>query len=230
MIVLINYFSGELLRRMSSLLLALNPSLTLQFNIIKHKITESNKLEKPISSNLIYSLVAIEDRRFFQHRGIDLYAIIRAIIKNLTTNRFEGASTITQQLIRNITDEREIKYQRKIKEIMLASLINQEFEKKEILFAYFNTYKFNNCVGIFSFCRLENYNLDNLSLIESAEIAARFKYPFVHEINYPKYLKRVRKIEKILLDRQLHEQQVIPQTTNSVWLTIKRKNPSLQIQ
>lgn len=190
-----NYFLGQTLKFLSFLIIQLNPSLQTQFTFIKQTISKSTEHIKNIPDNLINSLIVIEDKRFRKHHGVDLYAILRAIIRNTTTKRLEGASTIVQQLIRNITNEREVNIKRKMREIILASLVDKYYTKNDILFAYFDTYIFDNCIGIFTFCKLENYDIDNLTLKQSAEIAARFKYPILRKTNYVKYLKRVRIIE-----------------------------------
>ncbi len=190
-----NYFLGQSLKFLSFLIIQLNPSLKTQFTFIKETISKSNEHLKKIPDHLIKSLIVIEDKRYRKHYGVDLYAILRAIFRNTTTKRLEGASTIVQQLIRNITNEREINIKRKMREIILASLIDKIYSKDEILFAYFDTYKFENCIGIYTFCKSENYDLANLSIGQSAEIAARFKYPILRKTNYVKYLKRVRIIE-----------------------------------
>lgn len=195
MIKLINCFSGKLIRLISLLLLNFFPQWELQLTTIKNTVVDSNKRRKKIPESLTYSLVKIEDRRYFHHEGIDVYGIIRAGIKNVTSKRIEGGSTIVQQLIRNITDERKILLKRKLKEIFFATIIDNEFSKEEILFAYFDTYKFGNYIGVFDLCKSENYNLDKLTLNQSAEIVARFKYPTIKITNYIRYLKRVRTIE-----------------------------------
>jgi penicillin-binding protein 2A len=183
-----------------------SPSIKNQYLTIMETVAISLSEINKIPDHLIYSLILIEDRRFFEHKGVDVYAIIRAITKNVTTKRIEGASTIVQQLIRNITNEREIKINRKLKEIVFASLLDKEFSKDKILTAYLNTYQFKNSSGIFAFCQNENYNLDSLTKNQSAEIAARFKYPTITKDNYIKYLKRVRTIEKMqTLRAALHQ-------------------------
>jgi len=194
-ITLANYFSGQTIRIISFLILQFSSSLKLQFTFIKQTVAKSNSQSKKIPDCLTNALIAIEDRRFFQHKGIDIYSIIRALYKNITTKRLEGASTISQQLVRNITNEREIKVKRKMKEIVFASLLEGDFSKNEILLAYYDTYRFKNCIGIFEFCKNENYNLDDISVKWAAEIAARFKYPILQKTNYSKYLRRVRTIE-----------------------------------
>lgn len=190
-----NYISGQILRFISILLIQLSPSLKLKFTFIKLTISKSNEHFKKIPDQLTNSLILIEDKRFRLHQGVDFYSIMRAFVRNTTTSKFEGASTIVQQLIRNISNDREISIKRKLNEIILASLIAKSYSKNEILFAYFDTYIFENCIGIFTFCKLENYDIDNLSIKQSAEIAARFKYPILRKSNYIKYLKRVRIIE-----------------------------------
>jgi membrane carboxypeptidase/penicillin-binding protein len=197
MIKLLNVFLGGLVRTFSILALQFSLQLKSQFIFIKQIVLKSSEQKKIIAELLIHSVIAIEDKRFFQHVGIDIYSIIRAIVKNTTTRRLEGASTIVQQLIRNITNEREIKLKRKIKEIIFATLITEEFSKNEILFAYFNTYKFKDCVGVVEFCQNENYDIKDLTSTQIAEVAARFKYPTLNKTNYIRYLKRVRKIEII---------------------------------
>jgi membrane carboxypeptidase/penicillin-binding protein len=196
MITLTNIISGHLLWVVSLLVLTFSPSIKLQYLTVKETVANSLSDIKNIPDHLIYSLLLIEDRRFLKHKGVDVYAIIRALAINVSTKRIEGASTIVQQLVRNITNERDIKVKRKIKEILFASLLDKEFSKDKILIAYFNTYQFKNCSGILAFCHIENYNLDNITKKQSAEIAARFKYPTITKDNYIKYLKRVRTIER----------------------------------
>jgi len=104
-------------------------------------------------------------------------------MKNLVrANRIdEGASTINQQLIRNITNDREVKFKRKFNEVLLAVLIDNEFTKGEILNAYVSLYEFNSCKGISDFCRVEKYDLTKLSIHDCFELAARFKYQTLTE-------------------------------------------------
>ncbi len=89
-----NYFLGQTLKFLSFLIIQLNPSLQTQYTFIKQTISKSTEHIKNIPDNLINSLIVIEDKRFRKHHGVDLYAILRAIIRNTTTKRLEGASTI----------------------------------------------------------------------------------------------------------------------------------------
>lgn len=197
MIKLLNYISATTIRAFALITVKLSSSFKKKFWFVKDEIKKVTLRQINLPKNLIYSVIEIEDKRYFQHSGIDFYSIIRATYKNTSANRIEGASTIVQQLIRNITNEREIKASRKVKEIMLATLIDVEFSKIEIIFAYLETYRFGNSKGISELCENENYNVNLLSLADSAQIAARLKYPTINNSNYIKYLKRVRTIEKI---------------------------------
>ena len=92
-----------------------------------------------IPPRIIEALVAIEDTTFFEHPGINIDAIFRAAIKVLKAGRaVEGASTITQQLVKNVLLTREKKLSRKIKEAIYAIKIEQALTKEEILERYLN--------------------------------------------------------------------------------------------
>lgn len=87
---------------------------------------------------LIQATLAAEDKNFYQHKGIDLPAVIRAFYHNLKYNTQEGASTITQQLVKNALLTPEKTYSRKIKEILLSLWAESIYSKNEILQMYFN--------------------------------------------------------------------------------------------
>ena len=92
-----------------------------------------------IPPRLIEALLAIEDTVFFEHYGINTDAIFRAIIKDVKAMKLvEGASTITQQLVKNTLLTREKKFSRKLKEIVFAIKIERELSKEEILERYLN--------------------------------------------------------------------------------------------
>jgi 1A family penicillin-binding protein len=95
-----------------------------------------------ISSDLLHAVVAVEDERFYEHNGVDFPGIVRALMTNISTGRNEGASTLTQQYIRNtiLADERfEISYRRKAREAKLAMDLEKKYSKDEILAMYINT-------------------------------------------------------------------------------------------
>lgn len=92
-----------------------------------------------IPPRLIEALLAIEDTTFFEHSGVNPDAVMRAIIKDVTAGKLkEGASTITQQLVKNTLLTREKKFSRKFKEVLYSIRIEQELTKEQILERYFN--------------------------------------------------------------------------------------------
>jgi len=84
------------------------------------------------------SLLAVEDTRFYDHPGIDLIGVLRAVVANLTGGRTQGASTITQQVARTFLLTREKTLSRKLKEAMLSIKIEHELGKDQILALYMN--------------------------------------------------------------------------------------------
>ena len=101
-----------------------------------------------ISPAVIAATIALEDRNFYHHHGIDFRGLLRAVLKNARGRR-EGASTITQQFVKNsiLTPDRTIK--RKIKEIILSLEIETKFSKEEILQMYLNEIPYgSNAYGI----------------------------------------------------------------------------------
>ena len=120
----------------------------------------SNRVYKSIDEipkNLQHAFVAIEDERFYKHNGIDLQGIARAAVVGIARGGFsEGASTLTQQLIKNnvfpnFTKEKNFydKLQRKIQEQYLAVQIEKQMSKNEIMESYLNTINLGqNCLGV----------------------------------------------------------------------------------
>lgn len=84
------------------------------------------------------SLLAVEDARFYEHPGIDVVGVLRAVVANLTGGRTQGASTITQQVARTFLLTREKTLSRKLKEAMLSLKIEHELSKDQILALYMN--------------------------------------------------------------------------------------------
>ena len=92
--------------------------------------------------------IAIEDERFYQHKGIDYVGVIRAAVKNFSSRKtVEGGSTITMQLIRNLYITREKTYERKIREAKLAEELENERSKAWILDKYLNTVPYGTIGG-----------------------------------------------------------------------------------
>ncbi|WP_020395939.1 penicillin-binding protein 1B [Thiolinea disciformis] len=92
-----------------------------------------------VPTNLLKALLAVEDKKFYEHQGVNPMAIIRAMVANLKAgDKVQGGSTITQQLVKNFYLTNERSWQRKLKEALMAFLLELHFTKQEILEAYLN--------------------------------------------------------------------------------------------
>jgi penicillin-binding protein 1A len=103
-----------------------------------------------ISENMKHAIVAIEDRRFYQHKGVDPAGIVRAVFSKLSSGSSEGASTIDQQLIkREYLKDSAQTYTRKLREALLAPQLEKKYTKEQILTQYLNgIYYGNGAYGI----------------------------------------------------------------------------------
>jgi penicillin-binding protein 1A len=98
-----------------------------------------------ISDRMKLAIVAIEDKRFYEHRGVDLHGIFRAIVQDIQQKAVvEGGSTITQQFVKNTYSASQRSIARKLKEAALAWQLEQRWSKDRILTAYLNTIYFGN--------------------------------------------------------------------------------------
>ncbi len=130
--------------------------------------------------DLVTAVIATEDRRFFDHGGMDIFGVLRALVVNLRAGEVvQGGSTITQQVIKNVflTPERSLK--RKIQEVLLAFWLERKFTKEEILAIYLNrAYLGAGAFGIAAAShRYFGKKAGELSLGESAMIAGLLKAP-----------------------------------------------------
>ena len=100
---------------------------------------------KQVSPWIVKATIAVEDRRFYQHGGVDYEGILRAALRDLNKGKVvEGGSTITQQLVRNLYISRERTFERKIREACLAIKLSRNWSKQRILAAWMNQVYFGN--------------------------------------------------------------------------------------
>ena len=140
-----------------------------------------------VPQNMKDAVIAIEDRRFYQHGGIDTKGVMRAIVNNLSGGAKEGASTITMQVARNffLTSERNLK--RKINEALLALKIEHSLSKDKILELYINqiylgqrAYGFAAASQVYYGKPLEKLNLAETALLAGLPKAPSSYNPFVN--------------------------------------------------
>lgn len=157
-----------------------------------------------LSKNTLNAFISIEDKRFFKHNGVDYYRILGATISNIKSASFkEGASTITQQLVKNthLTNEKTLK--RKFAEIKIAKQLEKRYSKMQILEKYLNTIYFGNgAYGINSASkRYFNKTADKLTLNEACLLAGIIKAPSKYSPidNYDNSISRKNVVLKSML-------------------------------
>lgn len=155
------------------------------------------------------AFVVMEDRDFYNHDGIDYKAIVRAAIVNQKSNEIaQGASTITQQLARNIFLTQEVTWQRKIEEIFIAWGLEKKYSKEQILEFYLNNIYFGNgYYGVEAAAKgYFNKSVSQLTLSEQAFIAAIPNNPSKYNplTGFDKTLKR-----RDLILQQMYEADYI---------------------
>lgn len=153
------------------------------------------------------AFIAIEDERFYENRGVDWKRTFAAVgNKLLKFNSTEfGGSTITQQLIKNVTNDKDRDAMRKFREIVRATLISRKLSKKEILEAYLNTISLGN--GICGVQVAANYyfnkDVSELNLTECAALAAITKNPSRFNPITEKGAEENKKRRQTVLDKML---------------------------
>ncbi len=198
------YYASQDLPDYSQLARYSPPSVTRMYTSDGKLIEEyavEHRVFVPIESipkSLIEAFIAAEDKNFYSHRGIDFFGIIRASIANIDKlskgRRMQGASTITQQVVKNILLSSEYSFTRKIKEAILSYRISKIFTKDKILELYLNQiYLGRRAYGVA--VAAQNYfnkSIDDLNLQESAFLAGLAKAPENFKIskNYDKCKER----------------------------------------
>jgi penicillin-binding protein 1A len=148
------------------------------------------------------AFVAAEDKRFYQHHGVDERGMIRAFVGNLAkSGRPQGGSTITQQVVKNLVTGDDATYERKIREIILASRVEQTLSKSEILALYLNSIYLGRGSWGIEMAAQSYYGKSarKLTLAEGAMLAGLTKGP--NYFSPDRHPERARERESYVLDR-----------------------------
>jgi len=147
-----------------------------------------------INNNMKWATVAIEDKDFYKHGGFDIKGIARSVVNNASGGGKQGASTITQQLARNVILEDNTRsgiagYTRKLKEIILSIELERTYSKDEILNFYLNSIGYGGTAyGVESASqRYFGVPAKNLSIAQAAYIASIPQYPSLYDSNSPNF-------------------------------------------
>lgn len=147
---------------------------------IKNNTTIGAIQFEDLPKNLVNALIATEDRKFFQHKGIDIFSILRATITNILYGRIkQGGSTITQQLAKIILQDNSKTLKRKFKELILTLELEKYMSKEDIITLYF-TKAYFGC-GQYGIVAAADYyfakNIGKLELEECAMLVGLLKAP-----------------------------------------------------
>jgi penicillin-binding protein 1A len=173
-------------------------TLIAQFAAQRRKLIPYNEIPPYVRN----AFIAIEDKRFFEHEGVDIKSIIGAMLENIQEGDWvRGASTITQQVIKNILLTPERTLSRKIKEAILAHRIENNLSKEEILYLYLNhIYLADGTYGIEA--ASEDYfgkSARDITLAEAAILAALPRKP--EYFSPRKHLDRALERQKLVLEK-----------------------------
>ncbi len=162
-----------------------------------------------IPKNIIDSIIAIEDKDFYKHIGINPKSILRAMWQNISANKIiSGGSTITQQLVRNKIKPKKRNYFYKAKEAILAIKLETRLSKKEILEAYLNTIYFGHqAYGIQSASQIFfEKNITELSKAESAFLVGLIQSPSNFD-PYKHFKKAKSRQERVIDELDISEKE-----------------------
>jgi len=162
------------------------------------KITQIDYSLEKYPQEIVNMLLLIEDQSFFQHWGVDFKEIVRVFYGYLFENKdIRGASTITQQLIKNTLLSRDKNLSRKINEAFMAMLMEVNYDKNYILERYMNTVYLaqQGSMAFHGFASASQFyfdkKVDDLDLREMATLVALLKGPsYYHPVKHPDRLKK----------------------------------------
>lgn len=190
---------------------------------------------KDINQNLINATIAVEDKKFYNHHGFDYSRILKSLYVNFTSGKtLQGASTITQQLAKNLFLEFDKTWSRKIKEAWLTVNLETHYSKEEILEGYLNTINYG---GVFGIQDASYYyfgkEASELTLAEASILAGIPKSP----TNYSPIsnINASKKRQKLILDAMVKNKYITKEEaqkaydTELTFIGIKKESSSVTV-
>jgi len=172
-----------------------------------------------ISPWIKHAIVAIEDKRFYEHRGVDLRAIVRAAVNDLLGHPVQGGSTITQQFVKNAISGNQPTIGRKLREAALAWKLEQAWPKEKILTAYLNTVYFGNgAYGVEQACKVYFGHGADTAHVNPGEAALLAGIPEDPSLWDPVAHPKLARARRDLVLRQMFEQGYLNATQYRRWV------------
>lgn len=201
---------------------------------------------KQISKYMQQAVVAREDKRFFEHSGVDVQGLLRAFVQTyIAKNNVQGGSTLTQQYVKNVllvqameSNDPIAEYHasedtiaRKLREMLIAVQMEKQYSKAEILQGYLNIAQFgsNNLYGVETAAkRYFNVTAAQLNIVQSATIAAITKNPAQFDPSIPANQQRAQDQRNIVLDLMLQQGYITKKQHDDARAIPLQKTLSLQ--
>lgn len=186
-----------------------------------------------IPDHVQQAFISVEDRRFYNHSGVDFRSIVRAVYRDVVTrSKAEGASTITQQLAKNVFLTNDKTWLRKTKEMMIALHLEREYTKDEILEMYLNVIYFGH--GQYGIGAAANKyfskSVHELTVAEGALLAGMIKAPNSYSpIDYPeKALDRRNIVLQTMYDNEVISEKELNEAQHTdMTLTVSERTVNL---
>ena len=179
-------------------------------SVIERSSAEACKFSE-IRPETVSAFLAVEDRKFYEHHGVNYKRIVGAALRNIASLSFrEGGSTISQQLIKNTHLSGEKTFRRKFAELRLTRELEKRYTKEEILELYLNSIYFGKCgCGIANASRgYYGKTPAELTLAEGASLAGIIRSPSLYSpyLHYEKFLSRRNLVLKLMFEQEMISQ------------------------
>ncbi len=173
-----------------------------------------------LPDHVLKAFISVEDKRFYDHNGYDVKRIAKSVLVNFSTkSKSQGASTISQQLIKNALLTNEKTYSRKLEELVLSIKMEKEFKKDEILEMYLNTIYFgSNAYGLENASKTYfNKSAKDLTVNEACCLAGLIKSPkqFSPKENYNNAIKRKNMVANLMFKQKYIDKEQLDQVLSS---------------
>lgn len=174
-------------------------------NYISSEVVSGDK----IPDDLKHAVVAMEDRRFYKHNGVDFKSIARAALNNLVTSSTQGGSTIDMQVSKNLLTSEDKTYKRKVRDMYNAIQMNKIMTKDEILTTYLNNiYLGRSAYGVAKGAKVYfNKDVPDLNLAQCAMLAGITNNPFVFREHDQAKARQILVLDDMLEEGYITEDQ-----------------------
>lgn len=182
-----------------------------------------------IPQDLIHSTVAIEDKRFYEHQGVDWITTVKAFANMFFGSSTVGGSSITQQLVKNLTGEDSVTVQRKLMEFFRAANLEKRYSKEIIITEYLNSiYMGQGCIGVKS--AAEVYFGKELQMLTTAECASLISItnnPSLFDPYSAEVFTYAGELRNGMERNQYRQRLVLGELLNQGWITREKYDQSM---